>query len=216
MNASSGSGLCPIRISIAPPHDQNRHSRAHPACSVDRIRPQRVSQGPRRRHRARFAHVEGRRLSPLPEQGSAFPRPRGRLRSPPRPGRAEAVAEPIAGSQGALAKVEAALRAGLETFAGNRELARILLLEAVSLGPAYETKRAEIHERFAALIRGYLDEAAAEGSIPPLDTRGATLAWLGAVNEGGIQGLSRGEPGPLAEAVPALTPMLLRSIGARS
>jgi AcrR family transcriptional regulator len=129
---------------------------------------------------------------------------------------AQAVAEAIARSHGALAKVEAALRAGLETFAGNRELARILLLEAVSLGPAYETKRAEIHERFAALIRGYLDEAAAEGSIPPLDTRVATLAWLGAVNEVVIQWLSRGEPDLLNEAVPALTPMLLRSIGART
>jgi AcrR family transcriptional regulator len=129
---------------------------------------------------------------------------------------AQAVADAIARSHGALAKVEAALRAGLETFAGNRELARILLLEAVSLGPAYETKRAEIHERFAALIRGYLDEAAAEGSIPPLDTRVATLAWLGAVNEVVIQWLSRGEPDLLNEAVPALTPMLLRSIGARS
>ena len=129
---------------------------------------------------------------------------------------AQAVAQAIAGSHGALGKVEAALRAGLETFAANRELARILLLEAVSLGPAYEAKRAEIHERFATLIRGYLDEAATEGSIPPLDTRVATLAWLGAVNEVVIQWLSRGEPDLLTEAVPALTPMLLRSIGVRT
>ena len=128
---------------------------------------------------------------------------------------ARAVADAIAGSHGALGKVEAALRAGLETFAGNRELARILLLEAVSLGAAYEAKRAEIHERFAALIQGYLDEAAAEGSIPPLDTRVATLAWLGAVNEVVIQWLSRGTPDLLSEAVPVLTPMLLRSIGAQ-
>lgn len=128
---------------------------------------------------------------------------------------AQTVADAIGRSHGALGKVEAALRAGLETFAGNRDLARILLLEAVSLGPAYEAKRAEIHERFAALIRGYLDEAAAEGSIPPLDTRVATLAWLGAVNEVVIQWLSRGEPDLLSEAAPALTPMLLRSIGAR-
>ena len=127
---------------------------------------------------------------------------------------AQAVADAIARSHGALGKVEAALTAGLETFAGNRELARILLLEAVSLGAAYEAKRAEIHERFAALIQGYLDEAAAEGSIPPLDTRVATLAWLGAVNEVVIQWLSRGTPDLLSEAVPALTPMLLRSIGA--
>jgi hypothetical protein len=44
----------------------------------------------------------------------------------------------------------------------------------------------------------------------------ATLAWLGAVNEVVIQWLSRGEPDLLTEAVPALTPMLLRSIGART
>src|SRR5262249_45622049 len=63
---------------------------------------------------------------------------------------AQAVADAIARSHGALAKVEAALRAGLETFAGNRELARILLLEAVSLGPAYETKPPGVHEPFPA------------------------------------------------------------------
>src|SRR5216684_6930436 len=79
---------------------------------------------------------------------------------------ADAVAHAIAGAQGALGKVEAALRAGLETFARNRDLARLLLLEAVSLGPAYETKRTEIHERFAALIGGYLDQAVEEGAIP--------------------------------------------------
>jgi AcrR family transcriptional regulator len=127
---------------------------------------------------------------------------------------AEAIAGAIAGSHGALGKVEAALRAGLETFARHRELARILLLESVSLGPAYQAKRAEVHGRFAALIRAYLDQAVAEGSIPPLDTRVATLAWLGAVNEVVIQWLHGGEPDLLTEVVPALTPMLLRTIGA--
>jgi AcrR family transcriptional regulator len=127
---------------------------------------------------------------------------------------ARGVAGAIAGAHGALGKVQAALTAGLETFARHRELARILLLESVSLGAAYEAKRAEVHGRFAALIQGYLDEAVAEGSIPALDTRVATLAWLGAVNEVVIQWLSRGEPDLLREAVPALTPMLLRSIGA--
>jgi AcrR family transcriptional regulator len=128
---------------------------------------------------------------------------------------AAAMAEGIEGSRGALGKVEAALRAGLQTFARHRELARILLLESVSLGPAYEAKRAEVHGRFAALIQGYLDQAAAEGSIPPLDTRVATLAWLGAVDEVVIQWLHSGEPDLLTRALPALTPMLLRSIGVK-
>lgn len=128
---------------------------------------------------------------------------------------AEAVAAAVERSHGALGKVEAALRAGLETFAHHRALARILLLESVSLGSAYQAKRADVHGRFAWLIGAYLDQAMAEGSIPPLDTRVATLAWLGAVNEVVIQWLDSDEPDLLTRAVPALTPMLLRSIGAK-
>ena len=127
---------------------------------------------------------------------------------------ATAVAEAIASRHGALGKVEGALQAALETFASHRELARILLLEAVSLGATYEAKRAEVHNRFTALIRGYLDEAVAEGSIPPLNTEVATLAWLGAVNEVVIQWLHTGRPDLHTEALPSLTRLLLRSIGA--
>jgi TetR/AcrR family transcriptional regulator, fatty acid metabolism regulator protein len=127
---------------------------------------------------------------------------------------AEAVAAGIAGAHGGLGKVQAALTAGLETFAHHRDLARILLLESVSLGPAYQSKRLEVHGRFASLIQAHLDDAVAEGSIPALDTRVATLAWLGAVNEVVIQWLYSGRPDLMTEAVPALTPLLLRSIGA--
>lgn len=129
---------------------------------------------------------------------------------------AEAVAVAIDRAHGALGKVEAAVTAGLETFARHRDLARILLLESVSLGPAYQSKRREVHGRFAALIQTHLDEAVAEGSIPPVDTRVATLAWLGALNEIVVQWLHSGRPDLRAEAVPALVPMLLRSIGAKS
>jgi AcrR family transcriptional regulator len=129
---------------------------------------------------------------------------------------AESVASAIGRAHGALGKVEAAVTAGLETFARHRDLARILLLESVSLGPAYQSKRQEVHGRFAALIQVHLDEAAAEGSIPPVDTRVATLAWLGALNEVVVQWLHSGRPDLRTEAVPALVPMPLRSIGAKS
>ena len=127
---------------------------------------------------------------------------------------AEAVAAAIGSAEGALGKVEAALTAGLETFARHRELAQILLLESVSLGPAYQVKRLEVHDRFGSLIQAHLDQAVAEGSIPRLDTRVATLAWLGALSEVVVQWLCRGSPDLLTEAVPALAPLLLRSIGA--
>lgn len=127
---------------------------------------------------------------------------------------AAAVAAAIGTRRGALAKVEAALTAALTTFAANERLARLILLEAVSLGPTYQAKRAEVTGRFAALIRGYLDEAVGDGSIAPLDTRVATLAWLGAVNEVVVQWLHGGVDDLPATIVP-LTRLLLRSIGAR-
>ena len=128
---------------------------------------------------------------------------------------AGAVAATIAVRQGALARVEGALVAALSTFADNERLARLILLEAVSLGPVYQAKRAEVAGRFAALIQGYLDEAEADGSIPPLDTRVATLAWLGAINEVVIQWL-HGSVRDLTATIPALTRILLDSIRARS
>ncbi|MBI2494720.1 MAG: TetR/AcrR family transcriptional regulator [Candidatus Rokubacteria bacterium] len=128
---------------------------------------------------------------------------------------AACVAAAVAGRHGALAKVEGALVAALGTFADDERLARLILLEAVSLGPVYQAKRAEVAGRFAALIQGYLDEAAADGSIAPLDTRVATLAWLGAINEVVIQWL-HGSVRDLAATIPALTRILLDSIRARS
>jgi TetR/AcrR family fatty acid metabolism transcriptional regulator len=124
-----------------------------------------------------------------------------------------AVASAIAQRRGALAKVEGALAAVLATFADHERLARLVLLEAVSLGPTYQAKRAEVAARFTTLIQGYLDEAVADGSLAPLDTRVATLAWLGAVNEIVIQWL-HGTVADLSATVPALTRVLLRSIGA--
>ena len=88
-----------------------------------------------------------------------------------------------------------------------------MLIEAASLGPAYATKRREILGRFAALVRHHLDEAVAEGSIPPLDTGVAAYAWLGALNEVAMQSLEGELPAP-ADAAHTLSALLLRSVGA--
>lgn len=125
---------------------------------------------------------------------------------------ASAVAGAIGARQGALGKVEGALTAALATFAGNERLARLILLEAVALGATWEAKRAEVHDRFAMLIQAHLDDALAEEAIPPVDTRLATLAWLGAINEIVVQWL-HGRVPDLERTIPSLTTLLLRSIG---
>ena len=119
----------------------------------------------------------------------------------------------IEGQRGALAKVEAALRVVLETADAQRGLVKILLVEAVGLGPEFEEKRLEIHRRFAATIRRHLDRAVGEGSIPRQDTALAAQAWIGGLIEVITQWLSGGR-GRLVDRLPALRAFLLRSIGA--
>ncbi len=115
-------------------------------------------------------------------------------------------------AEGALAKVEAALRVVLEVASTRRDLARILLIEAAALGPEFEQSRLAIHRRFAALIQRHLDRAVADGAVPRQDTQAAAMAWIGAINEVVTQELAR--DGDLAGRLPALRLLLLRSIGA--
>ncbi len=119
----------------------------------------------------------------------------------------------IATEDGALAKVEAALRVVLETAQTQRDLVKILLVEAVGLGPTLEQKRLDIHQRFARLIQGHLDRAVSEGAIPRQDTALAAQAWIGALNELITQWLMTNRTS-LTDRLPGLRALLLRSIGA--
>lgn len=123
------------------------------------------------------------------------------------------VEQAIEQEEGALAKVEAALRVVLEVASARRDLARILLIEAAALGPEFEQGRLGIHRRFAALIQRHLDRAASDGAIPPQDTRAAAAAWIGAINEVVTQQLAKG--GDLSAVLPSLRLILLRSVGAK-
>ena len=117
----------------------------------------------------------------------------------------------IAREDGAIDKVEAALRTVLEVASAHRDLTRILLIEAAALGPEFEHSRLHIHRRFAALIQRHLDRAVADGAIPAQDTRATSTAWIGAINEIVTQQLA--QDGDLTAVQPALRLLLLRSIG---
>jgi AcrR family transcriptional regulator len=125
------------------------------------------------------------------------------------------VAAAIAGEKGALRKVEAALRIVLEIAEAQRDLVKILLVEAVGLGPALERKRLDIHRRFIRVIQHHLDRAVEEGAIPRQDTALAAQAWLGTLNEVITQWLMDGT-GHLVDRLVPLRSLLLRSIGAEA
>jgi AcrR family transcriptional regulator len=120
----------------------------------------------------------------------------------------------ISGETTGLGKVEGALRVVLEMAETHRDLVKILLIEAVGLGPELEQKRLAIHRRFAAVIQRHLDHAVTDGAIPPQNTALAAQAWLGTLNEVITQRLAAGD-GRVTEQLPDLRVLLLRSIGAR-
>lgn len=111
-----------------------------------------------------------------------------------------------------ITQVDAALRACLTTFERYRRLAKIFLIQAAGIGPDFEHKRLEIHDRFVLAIKSYLDIAVAEGDIAPLDTEVVALAWMGAINEAVTRWVVTGSPSP-ERILATLRTVLLQSIG---
>lgn len=121
----------------------------------------------------------------------------------------------IAGEERGVDRVDAALSAVFSTLARHRKLAKILLVSAAGLGRTTDTLFISQRQRFAMLIKSYLDQGVADGSIPAQDTELAAYAWLGAVSEIVVRWLYTSRPESLESALPALRGLLLRSIGAK-
>jgi TetR/AcrR family fatty acid metabolism transcriptional regulator len=111
-----------------------------------------------------------------------------------------------------IAKGDAALKAVLGTFAGHRKLARILLVGGLGAGHEFNHKMAELHDLFAGVIKRYLDDAIAQGAIPPIDTDVASVAWFGGVNQVVTRWVLTGQPERLEDAYPSLRSLLLHGI----
>jgi AcrR family transcriptional regulator len=112
-----------------------------------------------------------------------------------------------------IARADAALRTVLLTFAGHRTMARLLFVDAMGAGRVFNAETNALHDRFAAMIAGYLDEAITAGSIPPIDTALTGVAWFGALNEVVARWLLTDDPEPLDSMYPTLRALLLRSVG---
>ena len=76
-------------------------------------------------------------------------------------------------------------------------MARLLFVDAMGAGRVFNAETNALHDRFAGMIAGYLDEAIAEGAIPPIDTALTGVAWFGALNEVVARWLLTDDPAPL-------------------
>jgi TetR/AcrR family fatty acid metabolism transcriptional regulator len=122
------------------------------------------------------------------------------------------VVEAVEQEEQGIMQVRAALQACLETFGRYRRPAKILLVQATGLGSVFEKKRIEVNDRFANLIRKYLDEAITVGDIVPVDTEVVSYAWMGAIYGIVIRWVYTGEPDS-ERILSALLPLLLKSVG---
>ncbi len=122
------------------------------------------------------------------------------------------VIEAIEQEEQGMIRVRAALQACLDTFGKYRRPAKLLLVQAVGLGNAFEKKRIEVNDRFANLIQTYLDEAIVVGDIEPVDTEVVAHAWMGAIYGVVIRWVYMGEPEP-QRILESLLPLLLKSVG---
>lgn len=111
-----------------------------------------------------------------------------------------------------MRRVQVALEAVLDTFSKYRRPAKLLLVQAVGLGSVFEKKRLEVNDRFAMLIKTYLDEAIDAGDIARVNTHVVSHAWMGAIYNVVIQWVYTGEPAK-DEIIDALLPLLLKSVG---
>jgi TetR/AcrR family transcriptional regulator, fatty acid metabolism regulator protein len=122
------------------------------------------------------------------------------------------IKEAIETEASGMRRVRAALKACLDTFGRYRLPAKILLVQAVGLGSIFENKRIEVNERFANLIRSYLDEAIEIGDIIPVDTDIVANAWMGAIYGVVMRWVYTGEPEP-SRILETMLPLLLNSVG---
>jgi AcrR family transcriptional regulator len=126
----------------------------------------------------------------------------------------ERVEEAIGRETEPVARADAALLTVLHSFADHRSLARLFMIEALGAGAEFQERLLAMHDEFIDLIQRHLDEAVATGVVAAsVDTRVASRAWFGALNEVILHWLLKGEPERLEDAYAALRPLLMRSVG---
>lgn len=114
---------------------------------------------------------------------------------------------------GTLVKLEASIRAAIEVFAGNRDLTKIVLVQAAWASPEFEGRLNELHDAFSGFIGLELQEAIESELIEPIDVIVAARAWVGTFYEI-IMAWLRNPEEDLLQTIPSLIRYNLRAIGA--
>lgn len=122
------------------------------------------------------------------------------------------VEQAIDAEQGAMNKIRGAVQTVLSTFGRHEKAMRILLVEAVGLGKAFDKEVYQAHREFSRLIARHLQAAVDDGSIPPIDVELTSYAWIGAIYEVLFMTLLAPDHRPLSSLSDPLCDLLMRSL----
>ncbi len=122
------------------------------------------------------------------------------------------VEETIDSRQGAVDKIEGALRTVLRTFSRHEKATRLLFVEATGLGKIFDQHVLAAHRQFAALIAKHLQTAVDDRSIAPIDVDLTAYAWLGAIHEVLLMALLGPETRSLESLADPLCALLVSSL----
>jgi AcrR family transcriptional regulator len=100
---------------------------------------------------------------------------------------------------GRLARMQARVRAYLETLADNPDFARTFLIEVMAAGPRALDRRAQVHERFQHLLRDLYEQTRREYPELPAVPEPIWVAAVGALNELVSQYVRQGQTAQLPE-----------------
>ena len=145
-----------------PDRAEPRPPRADPRCGVPHVREARLPGNRRGRDRAAAETTKGGVYFHFPTKEAIF---RELMRTTADRLVAK-VERAVAGETDPIARAEAAIRTVLATFAGHRTMARLLFLDVIGAGRVFQAETNDLHDRFARMIAGYLDQAVADGRHP--------------------------------------------------
>ena len=112
-----------------------------------------------------------------------------------------------------IKKLMVSIRLAAKGFASDRQLARVVLIQAIGASAVCEEQVALVHAALAGLVRHDLEKAVHMGLIPEQNVQVAARAIVGTCYELSMGWLREHDPENLTDAIPALLEFNLRAIG---
>lgn len=115
-----------------------------------------------------------------------------------------------------LDKLQASMRAAIELFVKEQQLAKIFLVQIPSANTVFNDILVYFEDELIQLTKNDLDEAVEEGLLEPQDTLVSAIAFVGTFREVILRWLRQGEPEDLLQAFDTLVAYNMRGLGAHS